>query len=89
MFPVKGPWRITEDLKGGSYRLCHCSDAKLTDKKHASYFTAYPLELINSEPVDGSENQYGQLQHQVGKLLCEAAELKGFKQLKVLHKGVL
>ena len=85
MFPVTGPWRVIEDSPDGSYRIQHCFDQNRVDKKHASHFSVYPLELVNFEPVDGPDSRYGQLCRPIAKLPFEAAGLKGFTPLEVFR----
>ena len=56
IFPVTGPWKVIADLTGESYRIQRCFDLARVDKKHASHFSVYPLEVANFESVDGPHN---------------------------------
>jgi hypothetical protein len=60
-YAFTGPWHVNAILKGASYELVHCDNAKHTEKKHASHLSPYPAELIPFEPLDGADIWYGQL----------------------------
>jgi hypothetical protein len=59
-YPFTGPWQIISKLHGASYEIKHCT-SKARDKKHASDLSPYPAELIPFCPLDGADNQFGQL----------------------------
>jgi hypothetical protein len=59
-YPFTGPWQIISKLHGASYEIEHCT-SKARDKKHASDLSPYPAELISYRPLDGADNQFGQL----------------------------
>ena len=78
MYSMTGPWRIVEKLDGGSYRIEHQLHKGRFEKKHASMLSPYPMELVPFEPVDGPDNQFGQLNRPISKDPFIAAGLKGF-----------
>jgi hypothetical protein len=73
-----GPWRVNAVLKGASYELVHCDNAKHIEKKHASDLSPYPAELIPFEPVDGADTRYGQLHKPISAQPFKEAGIKGF-----------
>jgi hypothetical protein len=54
------------------------------DKKHASDLSPYPLELIPFKPVEGSDNQYGQLHKPIKASPFKEAGIDGFKPISPL-----
>jgi hypothetical protein len=82
MYPMTGPWRVTEVLDGGSYRLEHCLRKGRFEKKHASMMSPYPLELVPFEPVDGPDNRFGQLHRPISKSPFVDAGIDGFTPIQ-------
>jgi hypothetical protein len=78
VYKFTGPWRIVESLKGASYAIEHCLKPSRREKKHASDLTPYPPELIPFQPVNGSDNWYGQLYKPISANPFKEAGLKGF-----------
>jgi hypothetical protein len=76
-YPFTKPWQITAKLDGASYELEHCS-TKSKEKKHASDLSPYPVELIPFQPLDGADNQFGQLYQQFKEHPYKEAGIKGF-----------
>ncbi|KAL3792444.1 hypothetical protein HJC23_001562 [Cyclotella cryptica] len=74
-----GPWRITRHLDGGWYELEHVLQQNTRVKKHASHLSPFPLPLIPFEPIDGPDNQFGQLNRPISKDAYSEAGIKGFK----------
>jgi hypothetical protein len=52
------------------------------EKKHAASLTPFPIELIPFEPVDGPDNQYGQLNRPISKKPFVSAGIKGFMHIQ-------
>jgi hypothetical protein len=77
MYPFTGPWRIIAKLHGASYKVEHCT-SKAQDKKHASDLSPYPVELIPFRPLDGADNQFGQLYRKFKEHPYKEAGIKGF-----------
>jgi hypothetical protein len=77
-YPFTGPWCITVKLHGASYNIEHCSTKK-TEKLHASDLSPYPAELLPLQPLDGSDNRYGQLHKKISKNPYIQAGIKGFE----------
>ena len=77
-----GPWRVVEKLPGSSYKLQHCIRMQTFEKKHAASLTPFPIELIPFEPVDGPDNQYGQLHRPISKHPFASAGIKGFTPIQ-------
>lgn len=77
MYSMTGPWRVVENLAGGSYRIEHQLHKGRFDKKHASMLSPYPLELVPFEPLDGPDNQFGQINQPIKKDAFIEAALKG------------
>jgi hypothetical protein len=75
-YPFTGPWRIIAKLKGASYDIEHCT-SKTKDKHHASDLSPYPVELIPFQPVDGADNQFGQLYRKIKEHPYKEAGIKG------------
>jgi hypothetical protein len=63
-YPFTGPWQIITKLKGASYEIEHCT-SKTKDKRHASDLSPYPVELIPFQPINGADNQSGQLYRKI------------------------
>ncbi len=76
-YTFTGPWLVTAKLDGASYEIEHVS-TKRKDKKHASDLTPYPAELIAFKPLDGADNQYGQLNPKLSKHPHREAGIKWF-----------
>ncbi len=76
-YPFTGPWRIVSKLHGMSYELEHCT-SKAKDKKHASDLSPYPAELIPFRPLDGADNQFGQLNQKFKEHPYKEAGITGF-----------
>ena len=73
-----GPWIVTEKLKGSSYSIKH-RDSGIVSKRHAAHLSPFPDELLPFLPVDGPDNQYGQIHTPLKKSSYLNAGLKGFK----------
>jgi hypothetical protein len=56
----------------------HCLKPSRKEKNHALDLTPYPFELIPFEPIDGTDNWYGQLYKPIGANPCKESSLKGF-----------
>jgi len=80
-YAFKGPWRVTAILTGASYELEHC-DSKQKEKKHASNFSPYPVELILFQPVDGADTRYGQLYTPIFAHPFKEASIQGFAPIQ-------
>jgi hypothetical protein len=76
-YPFTGPWHIVAKLHGALYKLEHCS-AKKREKKHASDLSPNPAKLILFQPLDGTNNQYGQLYWKIKEHPYMEAGIKGF-----------
>jgi hypothetical protein len=76
-YPFTGPWRIVAKLHGTSYKIEHCT-SKACDEKHASDLLPYPVELIPFCPLNGAENQFGQLYRRIKEHPYKEAGIKGF-----------
>jgi hypothetical protein len=59
-YPFTGPWQVIAKLHDALYKLKHHL-TKSKEKKHTSDLSPYPVELIPFQPLDGANNQYGQL----------------------------
>jgi hypothetical protein len=77
IYPFTGPWLVTAKLDSASYKIEHFS-TKRKDKKHASDHSPYPAELIAFQPLDGADNQYGQLHQKISDHPYKEAGIKGF-----------
>ena len=73
-----GPWIVTAKLKGSSYEIKH-RDSGTMSKRHAAHLSPYPDELLPFLPVDGPDNQYGQIHMPMKKSPYQNAGLKGFE----------
>ena len=82
MFAHTGPWRVIEKLSGSSYRLQHCLRDTLFEKKHAAHLSPYPLELVPFTPLDGPDNQFGQLYKPISAQPFAAAGINGFEPIQ-------
>ncbi len=76
-YPFTGPWQVIAKLHGASYKLEHCL-TKSKEKKHASDLSPYTVELIPFQPLDGADNQYGQLYWKFKEHPYREAGIKGF-----------
>ncbi len=56
----------------------HCTNLSTVPPKHASNLSPYPAELIPFQPLDGVDNQYGQLYRKFKEHLYKEAGIKGF-----------
>jgi hypothetical protein len=77
IYAFTGPWLITAKLDGTSYKIEHVS-MKRKEKKHTLDLSLYPAELIAFQPLDGADNQYGQLNQKISNHPCKEAGIKGF-----------
>jgi hypothetical protein len=73
-----GPWRIIASLKGASYHPDHCLIPNWKMKKHAFDLYPYQLELLPFEPIEGPDNQYGQLPKPINANPYKEAGIKRF-----------
>ncbi len=80
-YAFTGLWCITAILKGALHELQHCSMPHQKDKIHTSDLLPYPLELIPFEPVEGSDNRYGQLHKPIKASPFKEAGINGFKPI--------
>jgi hypothetical protein len=78
MHPFTGPWHIIQALPDTSYELEFAHNIKQKDKKHASDLCPYPAKLIPFEPLDGTDNRYGQLYKPIGPSPYKEVGIKGF-----------
>ena len=76
-YPFTGPWQIIAKLKGASYKIEHCT-SKTKDKCHASDLSPYPVKLIPFQPIDGADNQFGQLYCKIKEHPYKEAGINGF-----------
>ena len=76
-FPFTGPWRIVRKLAGASYEIEHCK-TKRVEKKHSSDLSPYPPEIIPFQPLDGADNQFGQLHKKISDHPYIQAGIDGF-----------
>ena len=76
IYPFTGPWLITAKLDGASYEIEHVA-TKRKDKKHASDLSPYPAELTAFQPLDGADNQYGQIHQKISDHPYKEAGIKG------------
>lgn len=73
-----GPWTVTAKLKGSSYQIKH-RDSGIVSKRHAAHLSPFSDELLPCLPVDGPDNQYGQIHTPMKKSPYQNADLKGFE----------
>ena len=73
-----GPWVISAKLKGSSYEIKHVEDGAI-GKCHAAHLSPYPDQLLPFLPVDGPDNQFGQIHTPIQKDPYKNAGLKGFR----------
>lgn len=73
-----GPWTVTAKLKGSSYEIKH-RDSGIISKRHAAHLLPFRDELLPFLPVDGPDNQYGQIHKPLKKSPYQNAGLKGFE----------
>ena len=83
-YPFMGPWKITRKLDGASYKIEHCSTKHL-DKKHSSALSPYPSEIIPLQPVNGADNQFGELNKTISDSSYIQAGIEGFKPPQPFH----
>jgi hypothetical protein len=76
--PFIWPSRVVRALPGASYELKFAHDTKQKGKKHTSDLCPYPAELIPFEPLDGTDNRYGQLYKPVRPSPYKEARIEGF-----------
>ena len=76
-YTFTGPWLVTAKLDGASYEIEHFL-TKRKDKKHALDLTPHPAELIAFKPLDGADNQYGQLNQKLSEHPYREAGIEGF-----------
>jgi len=77
IYPFTGPWLNTAKLDGASYEIEHVT-TKRKDEKHVSDLSPYPSELIAFQPLDGADNQYGQINRKIIDQPYKEAGIKGF-----------
>ena len=77
-YPFTGPWRIVAALQGASYEIEHCSTKK-QEKRHVSDLSPYPAELLPLQPLDGADNQFGQINWKITDDPFIQAGIKGFQ----------
>lgn len=88
--PYLGPWEIVSKLTGSSYALHHkFSGAAGAGKRHAAHLSPVPNELIPFEPVDGPDNQYGQLYVPIKKSPYTAPQAFAVLNLSILIESHL
>jgi hypothetical protein len=73
-----GPWKVCGKSKGSSYILEHM-DTQKPGKRHAAHLSPYPDELLPFLPLDGPDNQYGQIYSPISKDPYANAGIKGFQ----------
>ena len=78
------PWEIIEKAAGSSYNLRHRDTGKL-GKHHAPRLSPFPRELLPFPPIDGADNQYGQLHVPIQADPYKAAGVKGFQSPQPFH----
>jgi hypothetical protein len=83
-YPFTGPWKILQKLDGASYKIEHCSTKRI-DKKHSLALSPYPSKIIPFEPINGADNQFGQLKKQISGSPYIQAGIDGFKPPKPFH----
>jgi len=52
---------------------------KKRDRRHASDLSPYPSELLHLQPLDGADNQFGQINLKITGDLFIQAGIKGFQ----------
>ena len=78
LYQFTGPWKITAHVDGASYEIQHCNSNR-KDKKHAADLYPIPENMVPFMPVDGADNQYGQLYKPIGLTPYAEAGIKGFQ----------
>ena len=71
-------------LDGASYEIEHCSTKHL-DKKHSSALSPYPSEISPLQPVNGADNQLGELNKTISDSSYIQASIEGFKPPQPFH----
>ena len=79
-YAFTGPWQVTAILTGASYELEH-GDTNRKEKKHASDFSPYPVELIPFQPVNGANTRYGQRYKPISAHPFKNAGIEGFSPI--------
>jgi hypothetical protein len=77
-YPFTGPWHIIANLYNALYEIDHCSTKKW-EKWHAPDLSSYPVELLPLHPLDGADNQYGQIHKKILDDPYIQAGIKGFE----------
>ena len=72
------PCKVCGKAKGSSYILEHM-DNKKPGKRHTAHLSLYPDKLLPFLPVDGPDNQYGQIHPPIKKDPYKSAGIKGFE----------
>ena len=72
------PWVINAKLKGGSYESKRVDDEAI-GKRHAAHLSPCPDQLLPFLPVDGPDNQFGQIHTPIQKDPYMNAGLKDLK----------
>jgi hypothetical protein len=83
-YPFTGPWKILRKLDRASYKIEHCLTKRINNK-HMLALSPYPSEIILFEPVDGADNQFGQLKKKISGSPYIQASVDGFKPLNPFH----
>ena len=93
-YAFTGPWRVVSKLSGSSYELEHVTHPGRREKKAAPDLSPFPAQLVPSLPVDGPDNQYGQLYKPIKPNPYHEAGIEGFTppspfkaQASFLHVG--
>ena len=73
-----GPWAVSSKLKGSSYEIKRADNGAI-GKRHAAHVSSYPDQLLPFLPVDGPDNQLGQIYTPIQKDPYMNAGLKCFK----------
>lgn len=84
MYAHTGQCHVVEKLDGSSYKLQHCARQHISEKKHATHLSPYPMSLIPFEPVDGPDNRFSQLHRPVSLDPFTEAGIKGFEPIQPL-----
>jgi hypothetical protein len=75
---------MMRNLDGASYEIEQYSTKHL-DKKHLSALSPYPLEIIPLQPVNGADNQFGELNKTISDSSYIQAGIEGFKPPQPFH----
>ena len=64
-FASIGPWRITNDLKNGSYEIQSLKNPEKIEKRHASMLNLSPSEFLSLPPLHGADTSYSEIHKDV------------------------